>query len=473
MKKTLIALTLILTLTLAACNETDTNQNGTNSTADYLDVFHTNDVHGAIEADDDSLGLAYMGNLMLTKKEASPDTTLILDGGDALQGSALSNYYEGESMIELMNLIGYEAMVVGNHEFDWGLSTVTEYFEEEGVADFPLLGANIIEDATGELPENIDPYTVIEKGGRKIGIIGTIGYGLESSISPSAVEGYSFLDPEPIIEAHARTLRLEEGADLVFVLSHDSGNINDFALSLEGDAKIDAIFNGHSHRDYAYTEDNTAVMQSGGYGSHVGQVTFTWDEYGLSGISAASLNDRQTELLQTPHPNVTALIDTYKNETDAIFSEPIIYTPNEVSKSELSIWIAGLMRHVTGADIGYQNGGGTRNSIPEGDITLGDLYNVWPFENQIKTALITGSEVEGQMGYNTYQTELNSFDSDTLYKAATNDFVFDQADGPFLDGESIVETDYYIRDLALEELTLQSETYDVFSVDNPYLVVND
>jgi 2',3'-cyclic-nucleotide 2'-phosphodiesterase (5'-nucleotidase family) len=472
MKKILLALAFVFTFTLAACSDPspETLDDMSGETENYLDIYHTNDVHGAIVEDDDSLGLGRMGNLMRTRKEEAPENTLVLDGGDALQGSALSNYYEGQSMIEIMNLIGYDAMVVGNHEFDWGLSTVTEYFKEDGIADFPLLGANIIDDSTGEIPENVDPYTVIEKGGRTIGIIGTIGFGLESSIAPSAVEGYTFKDPKPIIKDHAETLRRDEGADLVFVLSHDSGDINNYALSLEGDAKIDAIFNAHSHDNYAYTEDTTAIIQSGGYGSNVGQVTFTWDEYGLSGVSAQTLDERDSDLLKETSPEVMSLINTYKDETDAIFSEPIISTPNELSRTELSIWIAGLMAHATGADIGYQNGGGTRNSIPEGDITLGNLYDVWPFENQIKTASITGSEVTDQMEYNVYHTELGTFDSDTLYKAATNDFVFDQAYGPFLEGENIVETEYYIRDLALEELELQSEVFDSFSTDNPYQI---
>ena len=472
MKKMLLALALVFTFTLAACSgSSPETPNGTaGDTENYLDIYHTNDLHGAIVEDDDSLGLGRMGNLMLTKKEETPENTLILDGGDALQGSALSNYYEGQSMIEIMNLIGYDAMVVGNHEFDWGLSTAAEYFKEGGIAEFPLLGANIIDDETGQIPENIDPYTVVEKGGRTIGIIGTIGYGLESSIAPSAVEGYTFTDPKPIIKDHAETLRQDEGADLVFVLSHDPDGINSYALSLEGDAKIDAIFNAHSHQNYAYTDGTTAVMQSGGYGSHVGQVTFTWDEFGLSGVSAQTLDERDSDLLQDTHPDVMTLINTYKDETDAIFNEPIISTPNEISRTELSIWIAGLMAHATGADIGYQNGGGTRNSITEGDITLGVLYDVWPFENQIKTVSITGSQVTSQMEYNVYHTDIETFESDTLYKIATNDFVFDQDRAPFMDGENIVETEFYIRDLALEELELQSEVFETFSVDNPYQI---
>lgn len=486
MKKTLLALLAVITLTLAACVEQDPSNdqdpsNGQDqniSEPSQLSIFYTNDVHGAILPDGGSMGLAYMANLMTTHKENHPDNTLILDGGDALQGGAISNYYEGESYIEIMNAMKYDALVVGNHEFDWGLETVTRYFDpdhEKGIAEFPLLGANIIVDETGEIPEHVDPYTVVERAGRTIGIIGTIGYGLESSIAPSAVEGYSFLDPAPIVEEHAKTLRSEEGADLVLLLTHDSGNVNDEVLEFGGDAKVDAIFNSHSHQTFAYVEDQTAIIQSGGYGSHVGEVTFSWDEYGLSGINARNLREYDRSELSEPHPEVKAVIDGYVDETDEIFNDPIIENPVDLGRGELSHWIADLMRHATDADIGIQNDGGTRNAMPSGDITLGGLYDIWPFENEIKTVELEGSVVSSltDAGYLTHATDISTFEDGSLYKVATNDFVFDQEDNPFLYGENPEETDLYIRDLAEEELRLQSGVYDHFDTDNPFLFERD
>ncbi|MFP4078722.1 MAG: bifunctional metallophosphatase/5'-nucleotidase, partial [Candidatus Izemoplasmataceae bacterium] len=336
MKKILLTLMLFVTFTLSACTlMNDESDNSNSDDSQKLDIFYTNDVHGAMVRDGDTLGLDYMANLMTTSKEANPDDTLILDGGDAFQGSAISNYYEGESYIETMNAMGYDAMVVGNHEFDWGLETVTDHFADDGIADFPLLGANVVDDETGEIPENIDPYTVFEKAGHTIGVIGTIGYGLESSIAPSMVEGYTFEDPAPIVKEHAETLRQDEGADLVLLLTHDPGDINDEALAFEGDAKIDAIFNAHHHDVYADVEDNVPIIQSGGYGSHVGQVAFTWDEKGLTRVDAENHTAATTGELSEPHPDVKEVVDRYKDDTDAIFNEPIIEAPDSLSRGQL------------------------------------------------------------------------------------------------------------------------------------------
>ncbi|MFW6284845.1 MAG: bifunctional metallophosphatase/5'-nucleotidase [Bacillota bacterium] len=475
MKKILLTLLLLLSFTLSACSTMNDESDSSNSDdSQKLDIFYTNDVHGAMVRDGDTIGLDHMANLMTAAKEDNPDETLLLDGGDALQGSAISNYYEGESYIEAMNAMGYDAMVVGNHEFDWGLETVTDYFADDGIAEFPLLGANVIDDETGEIPENIDPYTTFERSGRTIGVIGTIGHGLESSIAPSMVEGYTFEDPAPIVEEHAETLRQEEDADIVLLLSHDIGDVNEEVLDFEGDAKIDGIFNAHRHDLYAYVEDNVPIMQSGGYGSHVGQMSFSWDEYGLSGVNAENHTEYETDELSEPFPAVKEVVDSYKDETDAIFNETIIENPESLGRNELSGWIADLIRHATDADIGFQNSGGTRSDLSDGPITLGDLYDIWPFENQIKTVELEGSTINGLIdGGLVHASSVDTFEDDETYKVATNDYVFDQEDGPYLEGENIVETDYYIRDLAEEELTLQSEEYDDFDTDNPFLMDQD
>jgi len=139
---------------------------------DFLDIYYINDFHGAILPDSDQLGMAYIANFLVTKKEANPDNVIILAGGDILQGTALSNYYNGYSTISMMNEMYFDAYTLGNHEFDWGLNTVTAYFDdnsENGEANFPLLGANVFYEGTTNIPEGIDPYVIIERAGLKIG----------------------------------------------------------------------------------------------------------------------------------------------------------------------------------------------------------------------------------------------------------------------------------------------------------------
>ena len=145
----------------------------------YLDIYYLNDFHGAIEKDSPNLGMAYIANYIEQKRLDNPNGTILLAGGDMLQGSALSNYYEGKSTLSIMEEMNFDAMVAGNHEFDWGIDVVTKNFLGDSALSFPLLGANIFHQNTNDLVEGIDPYTMITRGDLKVGVIGIMGDGLE------------------------------------------------------------------------------------------------------------------------------------------------------------------------------------------------------------------------------------------------------------------------------------------------------
>lgn len=439
---------------------------------EFLDIYYLNDFHGSIlENSPDEIGFANIANFLITQKELYPNNTIILAGGDILQGSALSNYYMGLSTINLMNEMYFDAFTVGNHEFDWGIDTITKYFddvEDNGEANFPLLGANIFYKGTTTNPDGIDPYVIIERGDVKIGIIGTIGYGLEYSIATSKVEDYEFALPVPIIEDIVYELRTEMDVDIVIVASHDPGNsLNSQLASLTGDYKIDAIFNGHSHSAYAETNLGLPVLQSGSNGEYVGHVRFELTNNELSTYSVKNIGFYSNELLRSPNDIVKEIIEHYQLETDSIFNVALITTGEYFTQTDLSKWIARMMRISTGADIGFQNGGGTRTSVPENTVvTLAVLYQVWPFDNVVKTVNLTGARIKSLMSGLYYDTDILDFDDDTIYKVATNDYVFDKPSNPFITGVDPFNTGIILRDLAESELEMQNLVYDYFYYDN-------
>jgi len=436
----------------------------------FLDIYYLNDFHGAIINDGPEMGLARIANLILTAKENNPDNTLFITGGDILQGSALSNYFIGESTIEILDLSKLDAFILGNHEFDWGLEEVTKYFdeiEENGEADFPLLAANVFYKGTTDIPEFIEPYTIVQKGNLKIGIIGVIGSNLESSIATSKVQDYEFVYALPIIEELSAYLRGTEGCDIVIVVAHDSGGINTAVSELTGLSKIDAIFNGHSHQSYV-EGTNIPVIQSGSNGKYVGHVRFNLVDGEIVSYLAENLDMYDDALLQTENQAVQDLIDFYSLQTDDLFSTPII-TPDEyLSSGDLTSWIASVIRAATGSDIAFHNFGGTRRSINDGEvINLSVLYEVWPFDNVIKTVYLTGSVINDFMSSgNGYSTDITVFEDDVMYKVATNDYLFDKENNPFLTGTNIENTGLLLRDLAVDEFTLQSYIYSFFYLSN-------
>jgi len=481
-KLLLLTLLLLMSFSLIACdsNTDDPIIDDFDPTdIGYLDIYYMNDFHGSILEDSpDEIGLSNIGNFLISQKEAQPNNTIILAGGDMLQGSALSNYYQGLSTIELMNEMYFDAFTVGNHEFDWGIDVVTSYFDgndANGEANFPLLGANIFLKNTTTIPENIDPYVIIERGDIKIGIIGTIGAGLEYSIATSKIEDYEFGSPIQIIKDITYDLRTNQDVDIVLVSSHDTGStLNSQIAGGEGDYKVNAIFNGHSHSDYANTSLGIPVIQSGSNGEYVGHVRLEFTDNLLVNHSVENIGYYDNDLLRSSNNVVSEIIAKYQLETDELFNTPIITAGEYLSQNDLSIWIARMMRISTGADIGFQNGGGTRTSIKEDDlITLAVLYQVWPFDNVVKTVYLTGAQIKSQMNNLIYDTELSNFENDTVYKVATNDYTFDKTSNPFINGTDPFNTGIVLRDLAESELIKQSLVYDLFYVDNEIITVED
>lgn len=438
---------------------------------DYIDFYYINDFHGAIEPSEDKLGMAYIGNYLNQRRLENP-SLFLLAGGDMLQGSALSNYYQGLSTIQLMNLMGFDAMVLGNHEFDWGLETVTQYFDGNqynGEAAFPLLAINAFNKGTKDLPEHILPYTVIERGGYKVGIIGSIGSKLESSIAYSKVEAYEFNDPYSDIKDTTKYLREHDNVDVVVVITHDLDEYLNYNLAnLTGLESVDVIFTAHRHWNELDLINNTIIIQSGANGQFVGHVRL--DMKNRSNSTSQNLSYHAD--FNTPDPIIQNQIDLYKLETDQYFTSPIIQNGSSISSYNLSNWLTNLIRIKTNSDIAIHNYAGTRDDLRSNEaITLGRLYDLFPFDNVIKTVYLKGSEINSFISdnseYNAYSTEISYFEPNKLYKVATNDYVFDYPSNPFKYGSNQENTGILLRDLIESELELQAIIYSTFSINNP------
>ena len=309
----------------------------------------------------------------------------------------------------------------------------------------------------------------LRKAGLRIGILGTMGYGLESSIATSKISGYEFGSPVPIIESYAYHLRTVEEVDMVIVVSHDSGNLNRGVSQLSGDYKVDAIFNAHSHSEYYQDEEGIPIIQSGHNGEFVGHIRFEFNDGVIESFSGENLSYYDNVLFQTENSTVQDLIDIYQLETDELFNTPIIVAGEDLSQTELSNWIAKLMRITTGSDIAFHNLGGTRTDVDDGEtINVSLLYQIWPFDNFIKTTYLTGSQINTLRAgkSNVYDTDIELFEADAYYKVATNDYLFDKDYYPFINGLYSSNTGLLLRDIAVSELELQNVLNSYFFISN-------
>ena len=247
MKKILVIFNLVFfMLLLVSCNK--------NNEYTQLKVLSLNDLHGAITESDDNYGMAGISWYVNQQREVEGQAVLVLAAGDMFQGSAISNYSYGQTVVELMNDVKFDAMTIGNHEFDWGLDEVLKYVDGDQSnyeANFPFLACNLLEKATNERPDNVDAYTVVDFEQFQVGIIGYIGMGIESDISASKVADYYFDNPIKYIEELSKELRNDLGCELVIVMGHDdNSSIQGLIAGLSGDSAVDMIVNGHSHSTY-------------------------------------------------------------------------------------------------------------------------------------------------------------------------------------------------------------------------------
>ena len=442
---------------------------------DHLDIYYVNDVHGFIMEEGNRIGMARIGNLILDAFEHKPDNTLFISGGDMLQGSLLSNYFHGESMIDLLNHMHHDAFVIGNHEFDWGLEKVTRYFDPsyEGVrAQFPLLGANVYVKGTTTRPDFIDAYTVIERAGVRIGIIGLMGEGLETSIAEAMVRDYEFGDPYPVVQHYAGHLRVVEEVQVVLVVIHGAdSSFNQAVGNLTGNQRVDAVFNGHSHQTYAQFHSrsgvNMPIMQSGGYGTSVGHLRLDLNHDGMvTNYVAQNLNGSNEARLNIASPVIETRIDDIIEAIEASLGkpifEPILIAGEWLSRGDLTTYMAKLIRLHSDSDIAFHNYGGTRNDIANGEgITLTKAYQVFPFDNRIKTTYLSGATIKGLLTQNYYQYhDIRpgvTFSDEVYYKVATNDYVFDYPYGVFIHGMDTEDTGIYMRDVFIAVLENQRD----------------
>ena len=475
MKKILLAsLLLMLSLTLFACGEENEKEPKEDSIRD-LHIYYLNDLHGALLEGDREMGISKIGNFLIDEKEAMPERTLILGGGDMVQGTLISNAFYGESTTHLMDKVGFDATVIGNHEFDWGLDMVTRYYDgTEGVyqAKHPMLGANVFYKGTTDIPNGIEPYTIIERGGHNIGIIGTMGEGLESSILAPMVEDYEFADPVPIIEEISTYLRSEKDVNIVIVISHDSGSRLNYGLALlEEEAKVDAIFNGHSHQTNTGTYGGIPAMISGANGSHIGHMHLVIEDGEVIDHNMNNMTQSSDYRLQEKHPDVEALLEEYLLEVEHLYN-PILDAETGISRNDLTFWMSTLMAKATGADVGIQNSGGTRDYFTEGEaVSIARLYDVFPFDNTVVTAEVKGDILLNLINHNSqYFSTVDTIDPDETYTLATNNYVFLRDGNNLEDSSNIIFHEIDMFYLAVEELLRQAEIYDHFNVNRDILI---
>lgn len=475
-----VLIIFLLAFTLISCDDIGGDNNGNNTTKFNTDVYYLNDTHGAIFNKGSELGMARIANYI---KEDRDSNSVFITGGDILQGQLISNSNRGAIFMEVFNEMELDAFVVGNHEFDWGIDEILKYFNDEEndvKANFPLLGANVIDNRTGKIPVGMDTHTIIERDGHLIGIIGVIGDGLESSIAYHRVSNYQFTNAYNAVEKIATGIA--PLVDFILVVNHaDDSRFNERVAKIN---KVAAIFNGHSHQEkigLVVNNDNKYIpwIQSRHNGHMVGKISLTFDvnsKNKLTYVSGVAENIKNHTYLNSSDPNVENIINNYYTELANVYTEVLLVSEAEYKQNDLAHYIARLMKEVSGAVAGFQNSGGTRATISNNQqITGADIFQIFPFDNVIIVSEVKGSVLKILLNDSYFFTNSSinqaSINDDLYYKVATNDYVFYSTYNTHTFGSAInvVEIGDMYEVFYQVMLNLKAEGYTTFNTDLPIL----
>lgn len=360
------------------------------ATRHEIRILHVNDFHGFANAykpygsQEEQGGLAYLAGRIDDLRAEKP--TLLLAAGDMIQGNNWANLFRGKSSIEAMNAMKFDAMVVGNHEFDFGQAVLKERIQE---AAFPFLGADV------EGLNALKPYIIKNVGGLSIAVIGVVTDDTPTSTHPKNVSGLNFYSPVDTINKYVRALR--DKNDLIVVLSHTGFKADlDLAKKVEG---IDVIVGGHSHTKVAKPAvvGKTYIVQAFEHGKALGVLDLT-----VKNGSIVQADGRLEPISPAGKENKTvgAIVAKYQQKVDSFMNETVGEAPVDLDgihvrqqETNLGNLITDIIRKESGADAAIINGGTIRTSIRKGRITVSDVYAVVPFDNYIVAIKLTGQQI--------------------------------------------------------------------------------
>lgn len=357
-----------------------------------LRILYLNDFHGFAQSyssaghSEKTGGIAFLAGEVNRLRDKQP--ALLLAAGDFFQGTPWTSLFDGKSAVEVMNAMNFSAMVLGNHEFDFGQDVLKKRIAE---AHFPILAANV------RGLSSITPYALMEISGLNVAIIGLITEETPTTTHPKNVQGLTFL---PVIQTAQHLVNdLRNKSDLIIVLSHLGLPADvELAKAVRG---IDVIVGGHSHTriDQPMKIHQTLIVQGWEHAKVLGVLDVTVRNQNIIRHEGRliAIDPRQ----QKPDPLIAAIVDRYQQQTAVILDDVIgeaqvdLHGKNSRSRETgLGNLIADILRKQTHADIALINGGGIRADILKGPVRINDVLSVLPFSSHPVVLKVNGRELK-------------------------------------------------------------------------------
>ena len=338
---------------------------------------------------------------------------IVLDAGDQFQGSLFYSTYKGDAAAEFMNTIGFDAMAIGNHEFDDGPEALSNFIDKVSV---PVISGNVDATADNLLAGRIPAHVVLDVGGEKIGIVSVVATDTDETSTPGPT--IKFTDEIEHLTKQVAALEAE-GVNKIIALTHVGFNRDkEIAAAVPG---LDAVVGGHSHTLLSNSAEgahsyptmvkgpdgrDVPVVQAYAYSKYVGDLTLTFDDDG--NVTGASGDTIVLDSSVEPDAAIVARVKELGGPIEEVMSQVVaqaddlIVGDRKVCRAEecsMGNLVADAMLDRVkeqGIQIAFQNGGGLRASIDKGEVTMGEVLTVLPFQNTLSTFQIKGQHLGGR-----------------------------------------------------------------------------
>lgn len=460
-----------------------------------VSIVHTNDLHGRVmynEANGE-LGFAKIASVVNGVRKSNPNT-LVLDIGDTFHGTNHVNFNEGMSAVDAMNLINYNAMAAGNHDFNFGFERLVEF---NNLTNFPILSSNV---TAAKTEETILPaYTIVEVAGKKFGLLGITAEDTTVKTHPDNIKGLVF-DKE-INAATSYIEELKEKVDHIIILSHSGYDVDkEIVDAVNG---VNLILGGHSHTTVEKPElyKGTYITQAFEHGKAIGVTHLLFHKDKLIGVHGQLVRDHDG--IQQDQA-VKKMLDVYdaeiKESLGVVIGSVGINLDGarenvRVKETNLGNLVTDAMRDLVKSDIAITNGGGIRDSIASGEVKLENVIAAFPFPNYVISIEQTGAQIKQALEHSvrvypeqnggflqtsglTYsfdpskpagsrivEVKINGevLEAEKVYSVATNDFIAAGGDGYvwLKEGKLLINTGEYLSQVVADYIRAGKTIADV------------
>ncbi len=379
---------------------------------EQLTILHLNDLHAQLTPDDQGRGgLAHVATAIKEEKR-NAGASILLHGGDMVQGSPVSTIFEGTPIYEVANSLGFDAHCLGNHEFDYGWRRIRDF---QDASHAPILAANI---RNAEGKPLVPPAHIIRAGRLRVAVVGALTARLSTLIKPQQSGPWQ---AEPVVESLAPVVSdLHDEVDVVVVLGHLFDDEDELVLHHLAD--VDVVVSGHDHGGYnrEVVIDGRIAVKLRPSGRELGRldiwfdteeervVRHEWKRIAVQSERYPAQRDTE-ELVRKWEARVSARVDV-----------DIAQCSRNLGRSELRALIERALREATGADLAYMNWGGVRASLSQGTVKARHIWNMLPFDNELVEATVRGHQLPEEFAKG------RNIEPDRIYRFVTNDYVSSQ-----------------------------------------------